>query len=101
MEPHLDLTVLNRLRELIILGAGPQMAPGANVPYVMQADGTPKAMPELIFNEYEKPPKRVDTTVTVNDPNSFAEYFTLFKDEDSRIFADESKRSVKAILDQQ
>ena len=94
----LDIQVVNRLVELGKLTAGPQMAPGANVPYVMTADG-PQEMPDLVYNAYEKSPKRVKSLVTVSDPESFVVYFNLFKDDNSRVFADETARSVKAVLD--
>ena len=94
----LDIAVINKLLEVGRLSAGPQMVSGANVPYVMTEEG-PVLLPDLIYNDFEKQPKRIKNIVAVNDPASFVEYFNLFKDDNSRIFADESKRSVRAILD--
>jgi uncharacterized protein YfdQ (DUF2303 family) len=96
---HIDIAVLQELLKYGKQSAGPQMAPGANVPYVIDAKGEPKAMPELVFNDFEREPRRVAAVVTVNDPASFVEYYNLFKDENSRTFANEVKRSVTTILD--
>ncbi len=98
MSETMSVEVINRLVELGRISAEPKVAPGANVPYVMTTDG-PKAMPELVFNDYEKAPKRVTATVGVLDPVSFGEYYRLFQDGNSRVFADEQKLQVTAVLD--
>lgn len=91
---------INRLVELGRLSAVPQIAPGANVPLVMVPEGyKPQAMPELIFNDFEKAPKRVTASVSVLDPLSFEEYYKLFSDDNSRVFADEQRLQVAALLD--
>lgn len=96
----LNIETVNRLIELGRLSAGPQMVPGANVPMVMVPEGyKPQAMPELIFNEHEKAPKRIAAAVGVLDPISFQQYYALFSDPDSRVFADEQKLQVVAVLD--
>lgn len=97
---ELNVDTVNRLVGLGTAAAVPQMAPGANVPYVLVPEGyKAQPMPELIFNDFEKPPKRVVGTVNVLDPVSFAEYFNLFKDAQSRVFADEQALKVTAVLD--
>lgn len=51
------------------------------------------------FSEYAATPHRKKATVSVLDAASFLEYYTLFSDENSRVFADETKSQVLAILD--
>ena len=99
METNLDLQVLNRIIDLGRMSAGPQVASGANVPYVMLGDGTVRLLTDTIYNDHEKPLRRVQAVVETLDPESFIAYFNLFKDDDSRIFADEAKTSIKAVLD--
>lgn len=94
----LDVKVIDRLVELGKNSAGPQLAPGANVPYVMTAEG-PKVMPELVFNDHEKAPKRIKALVEVLDVESFCIYHKGFANEDTAVFAQEEKREIQAVLD--
>jgi uncharacterized protein YfdQ (DUF2303 family) len=82
---------------LIALGqktVEPTIVPGANVPLV---NGQP--MPTLFFNEYTERPPRIKQNVSVLDAASFCEYFSLFKDEDSRVFAYEPSITVTGVMD--
>jgi uncharacterized protein YfdQ (DUF2303 family) len=91
---------LQVLAALSRAGMGPQSVPNGNVPYVLEPEGyTAKPMPELVYNEHNPHPERVKANVTVLDPQSFIEYYTLFNDPNSRIFADETKLSVLSVLD--
>ncbi len=71
---------------------------GGNVPYYMSATG-PKACPELLYNEHAERPERIKQNVSVLDPASFCEYFGLFRDANSRIFAFEPEVKVIGVLD--
>lgn len=91
------------IQEIVKLGRaglGPQAVPGGNIPYVLVPKGCEvKAVPELIFNEHNPHPERIKGNVTVLDPGSFEEYFTLFHDPNSRVFADEPSLKILAVLD--
>jgi uncharacterized protein YfdQ (DUF2303 family) len=91
---------LARLVALAQAGAGPQAVPNGNVPYVLVPDGCEaKPMPELVYNEHSLHPERIKQSVTVLDPESFINYYALFSDVNSRVFADETTLKVLAILD--
>jgi len=51
------------------------------------------------FSQYAERPHRKIGTVAVLDAASFIEYYTLFSDVHSRVFADETKSQVLAVLD--
>jgi uncharacterized protein YfdQ (DUF2303 family) len=92
------------VQSLIELGrqtAGPQTVqtlPGNPVPFLIN-DGVVTALPQLVFNEHSERPERIKASVLVSDPESFIAYWTDYADEESRVFADESKMSVTAVLD--
>lgn len=91
---------LQVLAALARSGMGPQSVPGGNVPYVLVPEGyKAQPMPELVYNDHAPNPERVKAKVTVLDPASFIEYFTLFNDPNSRVFADETALAVLAVLD--
>ena len=89
--------------QLVGLGrklAGPQVVDGGNVPFVLAPnDCTVKALPELIYNDHSRCPERVKASISVLDPQSFIEYYKLFANENSRVFASEPEIKVVAILD--
>ena len=89
--------------ELVKLGrqtAGPQQVEGANVPCFLIPDNCKlQAVPELIYNDHAAHPERTKATVSVLDPESFIEYYSLFSDENSRVFAFEPEIKVTAVLD--
>ena len=95
-----DPTVMS----LIQLGretAGPttvQVLPGNPVPFIVH-QGKVVPAPDLVFNEHSEHPERIKASITVVDPESFIAYYQLFSDPNSRVFADESKISVAAVLD--
>lgn len=92
------------VQSLIELGrqtAGPQavqMVDGIPVPFII-AEGKVVALPDLKFNKHAERPERIEASVRVFDPASFGEYYRKFADAGSRVFADEAKRSVVAVLD--
>jgi uncharacterized protein YfdQ (DUF2303 family) len=91
---------LQVLAALARQGMGPQAVPNGNVPYVLVPEGyKAQPMPDLIYNEHQANPERVKANVTVLDPESFIEYYALFNDPNSRVFADETKLSVLSVLD--
>lgn len=69
-----------------------------SIPFII-VNGAVKTLPELLYNEYSERPARLKGTVKVFDPQSFAAYYRQFADTHSRIFADDAKRSVTAVLD--
>lgn len=96
----MDLT--DTIAQLIDYGkqlAGPQEAAGANIPYVINGDGNPIVMPNLIYNEHNERPERIKANVQVFDVPSFCKYWTDFGDGNSRCFADESKLTITTIID--
>jgi uncharacterized protein YfdQ (DUF2303 family) len=92
------------VQSLIELGrrtAGPtvvQKIDGNPVPFIIN-NGIVTPLPQLVFNEHAERPERIKGNISVFDPASFEEYYASFADEQSRIFADDSKRSVVAVLD--
>jgi uncharacterized protein YfdQ (DUF2303 family) len=74
--------------------AVPVYVTGANVPLV-----NGKAMPELVFNDHTERPERIEQAVSVLDAASFCEYFSHFKDPDSRVFAYEPNITVVGVVD--
>lgn len=92
------------VQSLIELGrqtAGPKTVEtfsGSKVPYFIH-QGKVTLCPEIVFNSHAERPERLTGTVTVVDPASFCEYFNLFSDGNSRVFADEATSSVLAVLD--
>jgi uncharacterized protein YfdQ (DUF2303 family) len=57
------------------------------------------SLEKFVFNEHNDAPERKNGNVAVLDVASFCEYYTLFSDENSRVFADETQGSFLAILD--
>jgi uncharacterized protein YfdQ (DUF2303 family) len=102
----MDTTIFSdeTVQSLIELGrqtAGPQTVqtiPESPVPFIIN-EGAVKLLPELVFNEYAKHPQRVKANVGVLDPESFIEYYALFSDANSRVFAYEPEIRVLAVLD--
>lgn len=92
------------VQSLIELGrqtAGPaavQKIDGSPVPFIIH-NGEVTQLPGLIFNEHAERPERINANVSLFDPQSFNTYYGLFSDENSRVFADETKQQVVAILD--
>lgn len=91
------------IAELVDLGritGDPKVAAGGNVPYaVIPSNCKVEDLSRLIFNDHAERPERKNGTVTVLDGVSFCEYYTLFSDENSRTFADETKSRILAVLD--
>lgn len=71
---------------------------GSKIPYFID-NGKVISAPELIFNEHAATPPVLRQSVVVYDPASFVEYFSLFRDRNSRVFADETAQTVTAFLD--
>lgn len=77
-----------------------QTVTGGNIPFAVVPNGySVKALTDLIYNEHTATPERIKQKVGVLDTESFTEYYDLFSDLNSRVFADESKLLVTAILD--
>lgn len=91
------------LDQLVRLGteaAKPREVPGGNIPYALVPEGfTLQSLEPFIHNEHKLAPERVKGTISVLDAESFVEYYTLFHDPNSRVFAHEPDLSVLAILD--
>lgn len=80
--------------------AAVQVVAGGNIPFAIVPNGySVRALGDMVYNEHSPTPERIKQKVGVLDPESFTEYWDLFSDPNSRIFADESKLTVQAILD--
>jgi uncharacterized protein YfdQ (DUF2303 family) len=93
----------NSVEDLVRLGAEaapPREVPGGNIPYALVPEGfNIQSLESFIHNEHRLHPERVKAHVGVLDPESFIEYYTLFSDPNSRIFASEPDLKVLAVLD--
>lgn len=70
------------------------------VPFmVIPQDCKVQGLSDLIYSKFAARPHRIIQSVTVRDVASFVAYYTLFSDENSRIFADENSKGVLAVLD--
>lgn len=90
------------LREAVRLGQNVGEAkPLVNgIPYaVIPQDSKIESLEKFLHNDYAERPHRKKGTVSVLDAASFIEYYSLFSDEHSRVFADETKSQVLAVLD--
>lgn len=100
---NLNKEAIAAIVDLALKSTGPQMAPGANVPFVLEQTqpGMTKArvMPELIWNEHSAAPQRIKQMIAVGDVVSFLEYWTMFHDPNSRVFAAEAESQICALLD--
>ena len=97
---ELTKEALDAIQAMVLNGMGPQAVPKGNVPYVLVPAGyAAKPMPELVYNEHSATPERIKQSVSVLDTASFINYHTLFADENSRVFADESGLKVAEVLD--
>lgn len=90
------------IKELVKLGQslGSMITVQNGTPYAVVPEGSRiEDLSKFIFNEHAKAPARVRNVVQVPDVASFKDYWTLFHDENSRAFANETNNSVTAILD--
>ena len=89
------------IKELVRLGtltADVRMV--GEIPYaVFPADCKVESLERLLYSQYNARPDRTRQTVVVLDGGSFVDYFSLFSDEHSRVFADETLGQVLAVLD--
>lgn len=73
---------------------------GMNIPVVViPQDHKVVPLDPQIYNKYAAHPHRVEANVAVRDAASFAEYYRLFSDPNSRVFAEADKNYILAILD--
>lgn len=90
------------LKEILRLGqtvGDPKAVPGG-VPFVViPSDCKVESLANLVYNDFSDRPHRKKAAVKVLDAASFIEYYTLFSDENSRVFADETTAKVLAVLD--
>jgi uncharacterized protein YfdQ (DUF2303 family) len=78
----------------------PFEVPGGNLPFaVIPQNCKLESLEKYKFNEYSEAPQRIKARVSVLDPDSFVEYYKLFADEQSRVFADEPNINVVGVLD--
>lgn len=89
------------LKELVRIGqmtGEPKQVAG--IPFaVIPDDCKLEDLTKFRFNQYAERPHRAIGTAAVLDAASFIEYYTLFSDENSRVFADETTSKVLAVLD--
>lgn len=89
------------IRELLAIGAA-QGSPKevGGIPYaVIPNDCKVMDLSNFKYNDFSATPHRKKGTVSVLDAASFIEYYTLFCDVNSRVFADETTSKVLAVLD--
>lgn len=75
-----------------------QTIPESKIPFII-TDGKVTPLPDLVYNDHAERPERIRGKVSVLDPESFIEYYNLFSDENSRVFAYEPEIKVMAVLD--
>lgn len=89
------------IKELLHLGqqiGTPQQV--GDVQYaIVPNDCQIKSLADMQYSQYRAQPHRKIALVQVLDSTSFVEYYTLFSDVHSRVFADEPNSSVTAYLD--
>lgn len=66
---------------------------------VVPNDSRVVSLEEYQHTDYAEAPHRKKAMVVLREPKSFIEYWNLFHDEDSRLFADDQALTVRAILD--
>lgn len=99
-EQPINEKAIAELVKLARATGAPQLPKDGALPFVViPNDCKIENLEKLIFNDHNERPERKRGTVRVLDAPSFCEYFTLFHDENSRVFADETKSCVLAILD--
>lgn len=100
MDNTLSDKAIADVQKLVVASQGAKTVEGGNIPYVLVPQGyTAQPMPDLIFNNHTPTPERIKRAVKVFDSASFIEYYDLFDDAGSRVFADEESNSVVALLD--
>lgn len=89
------------VKELVGLGrAAAEVRTSGNTPFVViPNDHKVQYLRDTINNPDAERPVRKSGVVKVLDAGSFCDYYTLFSDLNSRVFADETQNSVLAILD--
>lgn len=100
MDNTLSDKAIADVQKLVVASQGAKTVEGGNIPYVLVPQGyTAQSLPDLIFNNHTPTPERIKRAVKVFDSASFIEYYNLFDDAGSRVFADENNNSVVALLD--
>ena len=89
------------IKEIVNLGraTGEPKAVGGIAYAVIPNDSQVVSLAQYQHTDYAERPHRKKGTVAVLDAASFIEYYTLFSDEHSRVFADETKSQVLSVLD--
>lgn len=91
------------LDTIIAMGSLPAKVvdvPNSNIPVVVIPEGFKvEGLEKFIWNEHRERPERIKQSVTVQDVDSFVNYYNLFSDENTRTFADENQSRVLAVLD--
>ena len=84
------------IKELVEIGSKPKPHPGTGGEFVLVPDGY-----ELeVLRPFEPPlPDGIRALVTLSQPDSFIHYTNDYKDELTRVFADEESRQIKAVID--
>lgn len=91
---------LDGLVDLSRAAGKPNSVEGGVVQYaVIPQDAQVVSLAEFQYNEHQERPERKKGTARVLDAASFCEYYRLFQDADSRVFADETTSKILAVLD--
>jgi uncharacterized protein YfdQ (DUF2303 family) len=93
----------NAIKELVATGAvssTPEKPENGTHEYVMVPEGFHlESLESYVYNKHRTTPERIKQNISVLDPDSFVNYYNLFGNENSRVFADERNISVAAVLD--
>ena len=91
---------IQSVAQLARLTGEPKIIDHGNIPFaVIPADAKIESLEKYVFNEHAERPERIRQSVTVLDPESFIQYYNLFADQNSRVFAYEPEIKVSAVLD--
>jgi uncharacterized protein YfdQ (DUF2303 family) len=100
MSESLSKETIEKIVELGRVGGDPKIVEFGNIPFAVVPDGVKiVSLEPYKYNAHMARPERVKASVTVLDPTSFVEYFSLFRTAHSRVFADESAISVTGLID--
>lgn len=97
-DANLSDKTLKELVRLGVLSGEPKEVGG--VPYaIVPTDCNLVDLSKFKYNDFSAQPHRKKATVAVLDAASFIEYYQKFSDDFSRVFADETRSLVLAVLD--
>lgn len=98
--PELNEKTVESIVRLARTGMGPQSPTNSNIEYAVVPDNHHiESLEAYKYNSHAATPERIKADVKVLDPESFIEYYALFSDPNSRVFANEPTISIVGVLD--